>query len=210
MRNAPRSLQVCCIVVSLAFLMACQKSSAPKEKSTGSAGRKVEPYVATAGAVGFDLLPLASSDGTSRWTATYATANGASTKFRIELGQPTQAEDSAAASGNGKLLREPGSDPLPMLDALRSALHAKSRPGHVEATDELSFDYTIVGETQTRLPDGKFSGNPAGNWMVIKLSVGSRHAEVFLNLDAPDHQGEFSMADPKYGDPVLAEFAKVM
>jgi hypothetical protein len=80
----------------------------------------------------------------------------------------------------------------------------------VEATDELAFDYAIVSETQTRLPDGKFSSNPAGNWLVLKLSIGSRHAEVFLNLDAPDHQGEFSTADPKYGEPVLAEFAKVM
>lgn len=186
---------------SLITLVACQhqRREAPK--------RQPEPYVASAGAVGFDILPLGNADGTRRWIATY-TRGGSSTKFRIEI---TAAKDSdQTGSGTGKLLREPGSDPVPLLADLKSALRANSIPKSVEEAEELPFTYTTTAENRKRSDDGSFAATSKGNWTVLKISIGKNNTAMFLNFDTFDHQAEFAIADPDHGDAALAELAKVL
>ena len=185
----------------LVVLISCQQQ--PREAPK----RHPEPYVPSIGAVGFDILPLGNADGTRRWIATY-TRGGSSTKFRIEI---TPANDSdQTGSGTGKFLREPGSDPVPLLADLKSALRAKSIPKVVEETGELPFTYVTTGENQKRSDDGSFAAASKGNWTVLKISIGKNNAVMFFNLDTFDHQAEFSIADPNQGDAILAELARVL
>jgi hypothetical protein len=198
MRTTPSRVLLLCMLPSLVILIACERHDAPT--------RHPETYVATQNAVGFDILPLGNADGTRRWIATY-TKGGSSTKFRIEIPAATDADQ--AGSGAGKLLRESGSDPIPLLDDLKKALRAKGMPKGVKNIDELPFTYTTVDENRRRSANGTFAENSKGNWTVLKVSMG-KGAEVFLDLDTFDHQAEFSIADPDHGDAVLAEFAKVL
>ncbi len=185
-------------------LIACeQHHEAPK--------RRAEPYVASAGAVGFDILPLGNTDGTRRWIATYNDGQN-STKFRVEITAANESDQAGnnAGSSTGKILSEAGSNPIPLLEALQKALQAKHFPRSVKKLDELPFEYTILGQDQTKLPTGSFKENPKGNWTVMKISIGQQNSELFLNLDTFDHQGEFSIKDASSGDALLGEFARVL
>jgi hypothetical protein len=58
--------------------------------------------------------------------------------------------------------------------------------------------------------DGRFSGNPAGEWVNMKIFLANDEGEVFLNLNPTSNKGEFSIKDVDYGDVVIAELAKVL
>jgi len=209
MRSVPSRALLLCTLFTISLLIACQQDSAPKKTRREPSDLHVEPYIPVDGAVGFDILPLGNDDEARRWMATY-TDGGSSTKFRIELGAGTKSDANGMLFGQGKIIGEPGSDPLPLLDALKSALKAKRIPGSVKKVDELQFTYAILGEEQTRSSAGGFTDKPKGNWTAMKIFLGSKNAEVFLNFDPSDHQAEFSIKDADYGDAVLAELAKVM
>jgi len=185
-----------------ATLLGC-KHAPPKELTP------LEPYVPAAGAVGFDIFPLESSDGTQNWLAT-CTDDGGNAKFRIALDQATTSTVNgvSTSSGQGKFLPEFGSDSLKMLQNLQAALQAKHMPKTIERVEVLPFEYVILGENQTRSPDDTFRGTPEGNWTATKISL--RRGEVFLNINPTAHKAEFSIKDPAYGDAVLAQLAKVL
>jgi hypothetical protein len=185
------------VLLTISMLVACrQHSSAPKERVEPSAPL-AESYAPTAGAVKFDILPVSGSEASRQWLASY-TDEGRTTRFRIELGQ------------QGKFLAETGSDPIPLLDSLKKALGAKRMPRNVQKADVLPFDYEVLGEDQTRSPDGTFTDKPKGTWTAMKILLANGRGEVFLNLNLADHQGELSVKDPAYGDIVLAELARVL
>jgi hypothetical protein len=175
--------------------------------------RLTEPYAPVAGAVGLDLLPLHSEEGSRDWLASYTDERG-TTKFRIELGPAATSDDksSPASSGKGRFLAEAGSDPIPLLDSLKKALEAKHMPTNIRKTEALTFDYVSLGENQTRLADGSFGGKPKGDWTAMKifLGQGKNAGEVFLNFNGVAHQAEFSIKDPEYGDIVIEQLAKVL
>jgi hypothetical protein len=113
------------------------------------------------------------------------------------------------SSGQGKFFAETGSDPIPLLDVLRKALQAKRMPRMVQRVDVLPFDYVVVGENQSRSPNG-MSGNPKGDWTAMKISFAKGKGEVLLNVNPVIHKAEFSINTPADGDLVLAELAKVL
>lgn len=198
--RAPMALL--CIVIIPPCFVACR----PKSKDA-----QVEaPYTETESAVAVDILPLGSSGESRRWLATYTDSAGDTTKFDIEFGE-TKAEQNSAllASGQGQFLAEAGSDPVPLLSSLKSALQAKRVPRNVQRVDSLPFTFALLGTNQSRSDDGSFQEKPKGNWTTTKIFLANEQAEVYFNYNPVLHKAEFSLKDPDYGDKVLAELAKV-
>lgn len=166
-----------------------------------------ELYFPTDTAVGFDILPAGNAVAGQQWSATYLDQDGKTTKFRVEL--PAAPGDAAfPASGQGKFISEPGSDPLPLLTSLKTALQARRIPHTAQKVDALAFDFMLAGAHQSRSPKG-LSASPKGNWISLKISFGRGKGEVILNLNPVIHKAEFALKDPAEGDLVLAELAKV-
>jgi hypothetical protein len=180
--------------------VACNKAPKPQAPD--------EVYTAGPGAVGLDIIPAGIEGGAVRWLATYSDGT-TTTKFEIEFNRATSANNSLMASGKGRLISVAGSDPTPLLDALKEALDARHRPKRAIKADELPFDYTVIGENQSHAIDGSFSGTPKGNWTATKLFLANDQAEVYFNFNPVIHKAEFSIKDRDYGDRLLAEFAKV-
>lgn len=176
-------------------------------KRTPTAQTEAEDYLPAQGAVGFALMRLADAEGAQRWLATY-TDNGRTTRFSIEL-QPVASPGNSPSAAKGRFVAETDSDPIPLLETLKTALQAKRLPSHVQKAEALPFDYLLVGENQSRDAAGSLRGSPPGNWMAMKVFLANDQAEVYLNLNPAIHQGEFAIKDPGYGDRVLAELAKV-
>lgn len=191
-----------CIVLMAAALLACQ------HRAETSAGVD-EPYFPGEGDVGFDILPVAGAEGSQGWLATYSDQEGKTTRFRIELVPTARAGDKNFASGRGRFLPETGSDPIPLLESLKKALQAKRMPSNVKRMDTLPFDYVVLGENETRSPNG-FHDKPKGNWTTMKIFLAKGKGEVFLSVNSVAHQAEFSIKDPVYGDIVLVELAKIL
>ena len=185
----------------LAILFACDR--APKPQTPAE-----EIYTPGPGAVGLDIIPLANSGGTMRWLASYSDGSS-TTKFQIEFDRATSANNNLLASGKGRLVSVAGSDPTPLLDALKEALEARHRPKSAQKVDTLPFEYALLGDNQSRALDGSFNGAPKGNWTTTKLFLANDQAEVYFNFNPVIHKAEFSIKDRDYGDRLLAEFAKV-
>jgi|HubBroStandDraft_5_1064220.scaffolds.fasta_scaffold159345_2 hypothetical protein len=192
------------LVVSLA---ACSRDS-PKPSDIKAEGSG--PYD---GAIAFELTPVGNGSGPRQWLASYASA-GKTAKFRIELGpgHSGDAEDKAfrVSFGKGRFLSEPGSDASVFLVDLKKALEAKTVPNKVERVAVLPFEFVILGENQSRTPDGGFNTKPPGDWMAMKIFLAGGEGEVFLNLNPATNKAEFSIKDADYGDIVMAELAKVV
>jgi hypothetical protein len=196
------SVRLVCVLVVAAALVACQHQAETAAAVDG-------PYFPGEGDVGFDILPVAGSEGSQAWLAVYTDQEGKTTKFRIELGPTASSGDKNLASGQGRFLAETGSDPIPLLESLKKVLQAKRMPRNVTETDTLPFDYIVLGENQTRSPSG-FHDKPKGNWTAMKISLAKGKGAVLLNVNPVSHKAEFSIKDPAYGDIVLAELAKVL
>lgn len=199
MRN--RACPRFCLLIALAAgFLACNKAPAPKAPE--------EIYTPAAGSVALDIIPLGNADGALRWLATYSDGT-TTTKFQIEFSRAASASKSLLASGKGQLVSVADSDPIPLLDALKEALQAKRVPRSAQKADVLPFEYALLGDNQSRSPDGGFSANPRGNWTTTKIFLSNDQAEVYFNFNPVIHKAEFALKDPDYGDRVLAEFAKV-
>jgi hypothetical protein len=195
------------LIAALALLFLLIASVACNNKATAS--QPAETYAATPHAVALDILPLESMDGSPRWLASY-TNDYRTTKIEIDFLKPAEGAAAASDSGHGKLLSQAGSDPIPLLDALQKALQAKRRPTYAQQTGELPFSYVATGENQSRSPDGSYRSNPPGNWITTKIFLANDQAEVYFNYNPVIHKAEFAMKDPRYGDRVLTELAKVL
>jgi hypothetical protein len=192
-------------VATLLVSLACSP------KSSTTQGVAAKPYNDAEGSVQFDIRPLESKAGAAQWAAAYS-AGGKTAKFRIELGVTTPAKETGfpMSFGKGRLLSEPGSDASIFLLDLRKALEAKTIPTKVGKVASLPFEFVILGKEQLRSSDSSFSGNPAGEWVNMKIFLANDEGEVFLNLNPSSNKGEFSIKDVDYGDVVIAELAKVL
>ena len=188
-----------CLLLAVS-IMGCKRTAEPQSQT--------EDYIPAEGAVGFGILRLANDGGAQRWLATY-TDGGRTTRFTIEL-QPVANGRGSVPVAKGRFVAAANSDPLPLLDSLKTALQAQRLPSHVQKADALPFDYLLLGENQSRDSSGSFRQSPAGNWMVMKVVFAGDQAEVYLNLNPAIHQGEFAIKDPTYGNRVLDELAKVL
>ena len=183
---------------ALLVLTACQRSAPKKEESIFDAPA-VEIYTPSEGAVGFQILSAGDADATMRWLAIYSDVSGRTTKFRIELG-----------ADKGRFISEEGSDPIPMLEALQTALKVKQLPANVQKAEFVPFDFEMVGDAATRSENGTLTKRSGGNWVAMKIILGSRKTTMFFNFNPSMHQAEFAIADPKGGDAILAELAKIL
>jgi hypothetical protein len=204
-----RIAKPCCLLVLLTILfssVACHKQAATESATA------VEFYTPVDGAVGLSILPLQSTGGSHTWLATYTDESG-TTKFQIELDPAATTDKNGipASMGHGKFLSEPDSDPLPLLRSLKTALRVKHMPANAQKVDELPFDYALLGENQSRSTRGAYSSQPQGNWTTMKvfLPAGGDEGEVLLNINEVQHQAEFAIEDPRYGDVVLDQLEKV-
>jgi hypothetical protein len=202
-----RLVTVFCGATLLLGLVTCSA------KSSKPSGVLAEPYGPAEGSVAFDLRPIDNKSGRRQWSATYSSM-GKTAKFRIEIdpSHAGDAEDKAlhVSFGKGRFLPEPGSDASALLVDLKRALEAKAIPSKIDRVDALPFESAILGENQSRSPDGGFSSKPSGDWIAMKIFLAKGEGEVFLNLNPVANKGEFCIKDPDYGDIVLAELAKVL
>jgi hypothetical protein len=201
-----RQLALLCLLVLALAVLACDRS-----RSNGSA--LVEAYAPTEGSVSFAIKPATGNHARS-WIAVH-TSQGKTAKFRIELGPATASEakdskDFRMSFGAGKLESEAGSEPTVFLAELKKALEAKVLPKEVQKVPSVPFDFVVLGENQSRAPDGGFSDRPQGNWTAMKIFLAGGEGEVFLNLNPVIGKAEFSIKDSDYGDTVLRELAKVL
>jgi hypothetical protein len=188
------------LVVTIA-LLGCNKSSAPESAPE-------ENYTPATGAVGLDIISMGNADGDVRWLVTY-TDGAAATKFQIALDRPTASNSGVMATGKGEFTSLPDSNPMALLEALRTSLHAKHIPNHIEKVESLPFEYALLGADQTRTADGAFHKLPKGNWTATKLFLANDQAEIYFNYNPVIHKAEFSIKDPEYGDRLLSQFAKI-
>jgi hypothetical protein len=195
-----RPSAICLLAGLLASLLACQKVSAPKAPAD-------EIYNPAPGAVGVDLIPRNTDPATMRWLVTYSDGT-TTTKFQVEFNH--QNSGSLLPTGKGQMVPVAGSDPTPLLDALKEALEARRTPKHTQKVEALPFEYTLTGSDQSRALDGTFSSNPRGNWTTTKLTLSGGRAQVYFNFNPLIHKGEFAIKDLEYGDRLVAEFAKVL
>lgn len=186
--SSRRRLAIC--LLALLTFVACNKKSPPK------AERVAEPYEVTPNAVKFDILPVGTSTFTHAWSASY-TDGQRTTHFRLEVN---------AETGKGQFTSQPDSDPTLLLESLQPALKARRIPHNVVHVDVLPFTLAVLGENQRRQADGTFS-NEQGNWTQMKITIAA--SEVYLNVNPVDAIAEFSMTDPKYGDAIISQLAKV-
>jgi hypothetical protein len=173
-----------------------------------------KPAVAAPTSVEFLIQPTSSTQGATQFLATYS-AQGKVAKFRVELARGSVTKSGFKFTfGNGAIVAEPGSDATAFLAELMKALEAKHMPKNVKRVSRLAFSYVILGENQSRDPDGGFSSKPPGQWTAMKITFESRNpddeCEVFLNFSLADGKAEFSEKDVDYGDPVLAKLATVL
>jgi hypothetical protein len=203
-RNVPKLLFVALLAV------ACNHPASAPE------GGMAEAYLPSSGSVGFDLRPLPSLTGSTRWKAIYA-AKGKMATFIVELDPGKRSGGSSPSDfpitfGDGKFVAEPGSNASVLLIALKAALEAKSLPKDVPRTTSVPFTYVIIGENESQASGGGFNATPQGNWTAIKLFMGNgeQESEVFFNVNSAIGKGEFSIKDSDYGDLLLAQFAKVL
>lgn len=208
LKNSPstalrRSLQSFCVLALLLTLTHCARKPAETVVS--------ESYSAVEGSVGFEIISLGGSDGSERWLAIF-TGDDKTTKFGIELGPATAADDKGVmlSSGHGQFFSETGSDAMPLLEGLKSGLRAKRMPTNVQKLETLPFDFFILSEGQSRSDRGAFSNSPKGNWTTMKFFFANDQAQLLFNFNPVIHKAEFSVRDSAYADRVLAELAKIL
>jgi len=176
-----------------------------------------EHYVSDPDSVGFDIEPIQSQSGVSRWLATYA-VRGKTAKFKIEINQARDASDKESRklgikTGTGRFVAVPGSDASMLLADLQKALQATKVPTEVQRVSALPFAFVSFGERESQASEGGgFNDDPPGNWTPMKIFIGEgdSEGEVFLNLNPLLRKGQFSIKDPDYGDVVLGQLAKVL
>lgn len=195
----PRCSRLCLLAI-LTTLFGCQKVSPPKAPAD-------EIYNPAAGAVGVDLIARNSDATTMRWLVTYSDGT-TTTKFQIEFDHANSSN--LLPSGKGRLVSVAGSDPMPLLNALKEALEARRTPKHIQKVESLPFEYSLTGSDQSRALDGTFSSNPKGNWTTTKLTLAGGRAQVYFSFNPLIHKGEFAIKDLEYGDRLVTEFAKVL
>jgi hypothetical protein len=201
------------VMICLVFAASgCRKSSTVSEQDKSSqtkieprSGEDVPPTVI------FDIKASHSSAASAPfelYDCTYQ-AQGKTAKFRFELKQ----KSTSSASLEGKFIAVAGSDNTILLEDLKKALDANEIPRKSPRIAELPFDAIFLADKMSRGPEGAFSDEPPGDWMMVKIFLpkgGRDEGEIVLFLNPALGKGEFSMKDPDYGNYLLKEFAKVL
>jgi hypothetical protein len=132
----------------------------------------------------------------------------------IVIESSPQTGDSPFSFGRAALIRHPRSNCTNFLRGLAKILgHAAALP-RPPLLDRLPAALAVLGTQQSRSAAGPIAGSfisdPPGHWTAMKLFLADGEGEVFLNINAKDGVGEFSIKDEEYADIVIAELAKVL
>jgi len=137
--------------------------------------------------------------------------------FEIAIGEgkSTDVSKFAFAFAPATLGRHANSDCTAFLAGLAPTLAFKGSLPTPAAANELKVTVTILGTHQSRSAEspeiaGAFSASPAGDWTATKLFLADGEGEVFLNLNATEGIGEFSIKDEDYAETVITELAKIL
>lgn len=91
----------------------------------------------------------------------------------------------------------------------RAMLYSGELPASV-AADALHAEAVVLGERQSRHPDGGFSSPPEGPWTNVKVFFEGDDAEFFLNISEPDRRVEFALKDEEFASAVVRNFAGLL
>jgi hypothetical protein len=147
---------------------------------------------------------MAATDGTSP-----------TCQFEIVIAKSNPATDAPFSFADAALVRRPASDCTALLRAVAQHIGFKGELPKPTLTDRLAATVAILGRNQSRKAGrgevaGGFSSTPAGHWTVTKLFLADGDGEVFLNINAQERVGEFSIKDEEYATVVVTELAKIL
>jgi hypothetical protein len=156
----------------------------------------------------------ATVDGSTRYLADAGRPAKPCT-FEILIGKSKPAGGGLFGFAPASLIRRPAADCAPFLKELAPHLGFKGKLPAPRSEDRLVASVAVLGTNQSRVTKspkvaGGFSSEPPGNWTVMKLFLADGEGEVFLNVNAADHIGEFSTKDEDYATVVITELAKIL
>jgi hypothetical protein len=162
----------------------------------------------------FHIVESGPTQGGTRYLAE-ASVGTETCEFEIVLGSSKAAAAGPFAFATAAIIRRPGTDCTSFIKGLAHELgfRGKRLPAP-SPTDKVAAGVVVLGVNQSRASKprvaGGFSSQPPGSWTVTKLFLADGKGEVFLNLNAAEHIGEFSVKDEDYATIVTTELAKVL
>jgi hypothetical protein len=135
--------------------------------------------------------------------------------FEIEIAKSQGVSGAPFTMTTVALVRRPDADCASFLRDLATKLGFKGKTPTPRPVPKLEAAAAILGTKQTRSPadlghDGSFASTPPGHWTVAKLFLGNGEGEVFLNVNADEKVGEFSLKDEDAAEEVVSELAKLL
>jgi len=160
---------------------------------------------------GFHITDLGSpAGGGSRYIA----ASGGTCKFEVLINKSIPTADAQFSFAEAALSRQPGADCTTFLRALAKHLGFSGELPNPARIERLPASLAVLGTNQSRSDAGEvaggFSSTPSGSWTAMKLFLAGGEGEVFLNINAREGLGEFSIKDEDYATIVVTELAKVL
>jgi hypothetical protein len=202
--------------IALILVSSCSRAShdVPSESSTSLPSNASSTGQFEPGA--FRVANLGTTpDGTySRYMASTG-GTPPTCQFELRIEKSSSIRDARFAFAEAAVLREPGSDCTMFLRALAKHLGFNGKLPDPAPVDRLAASLAILGVNQSRSAGagevaGSFSSTPPGNWTAMKLFLADGEGEVFLNINARDSVGEFSIKDEDYATIVVTELAKIL
>ena len=135
-------------------------------------------------------------------------------QFEVVIEKSKAASATPFSFSEAALIRKPKSNCKAFLRGVATRLAFSGDLPKPPARNRLPVSIAILGVDQSRAPDdgeiaGSFSSNPPGNWTATKLFLADGEGEVFLNINAQEGIGEFSIKDEDYATVVITELAKI-
>ena len=200
----------------------------PRAIAPRAASRASSPAVPPSPSASFAVRPLVQlSPGAFRVTELGSTVGGGARylatssetppvcQFEVVIEKSKTAPATPFSFAEAALVRKPKSNCTAFLRGLARRLAFGGDLPKPPATNRLPVSIAILGVNQSRAPDdgeiaGSFSSNPPGNWTATKLFLADGEGEVFLNINAREGIGEFSIKDEDYAIVVITELAKIL
>ena len=151
------------------------------------------------------LEATVASDGSRRYLAD-ASEGSSHCQFNIHL----RLNGRSLFGSEVTLSRLPDTDCRRFLEVLAQVLHYKGAIPSSKPRADLTAPMAFFGDHEVRLDGGSFTSGATGTWLVSKLFLAEGSSEVFFNLDATNHIGEFSLKDDEYAATVISELASIL
>ena len=158
---------------------------------------------------------IAESSTTAAGGRRYVAGAGERCAFEIEIAKSEAASGAPFAMTTVALVRRQDADCASFLRDLALELGFKGKMPTPRPVPKLEVAAAILGTKQTRSPsdlgqEGSFTSAPPGHWTVTKLFLGDGEGEVFLDVNADEKVGEFSLKDEDVAKEVVSELARLL